>query len=159
MVEYDIQQAADSVVNTKLQRELDQIIEVIPGPSFSWGDISGVNQADILTRMAEILNFARVPLSFKELQLDQIARAVDIKYARNVPSMIDDIMIPQLLLDTREDGGIFGSNAVQTIIDALNACAGSRFQDELLEKKIQREAEVRYGVFIQLVEGVYTVVS
>lgn len=160
MVEYNIHTAVDEIVSSRLQRELkEEVLDAIPGPSFNWGDIDKIDKTGILDKSRALLNFAQATPKYKEVMLDQLARAVDPQYAINKFSIIDDITLLQLLVDRRGDGGIFGDNAIQTVLDTLNVIVSYPFGDGEVEARIKSEAEERYGVKIELREGVHVLIG
>lgn len=157
---YDFSREAARIVSASLQSELDQrILDVIPGPTFEWGNLEDIDQIDLLSRARWLLKFAGAPASVRDVVLQQVARAIDAEFVTNDTSPIDDITIPQLLRDIRGDGGIFGVNAYKTYLNVLNYCARSPFPDPTLENRIKSETEEVFGIAIELQEGIYTRVA
>jgi len=163
MIEARVQREADVVVNLHLQREFNEFLWNVPSHFASYFEgekFDNGENAAVLDNANRLLNFADPPSAFRDLTAVYIMTRMGMVTDQDNFVAIDDLyFLPEALDNGREDGGIFGENAAQTMVDVLNLRHSSHYPHKEAEERLWKETEERYGVTIELQEERYALVG
>ena len=144
--------AIDPATAVKLQSGLVDLLRSVPGPLDAQVLEPGREHV-LLGRLQLYEGVGVVPPTLFSLMRYYVSNERGM-----VPESVAAPIVPRItnlyhlpdVLGQRNDGGLFGKNAAQAMIDVLNLCYSSEFRDPVIEAGLIRETREYYGVDVVL---------